>query len=130
MIKLVRNLLLLLNRSTFNGTLLFIPTSRIGKPGWYNKFRGQNCLLNQSPSKILLIGDSIISNLGRYPEIWKKYPSDYNTLILVYLGIKFNMYYGKYKISIFLVILALSIFLFFAEQTILTIIPQKILSTE
>ena len=75
-------------------TSLFIPTSRIGKPGWYNKFRGQNCLLNQSPSKILLISDSIISNLGR----WKKHPSDYNTLILVYLGIKFNMYYGEYKI--------------------------------
>ena len=66
MIKLVRDLLLLLNGLTFNGKLL------IGKPGWYNKFRDQNSLLNQSSAKILLIGDSIISNLGRYPEIWKK----------------------------------------------------------
>ena len=61
-------------------TSLFIPTSRIGKPGWYNKFREQNCLLNQSSSKILLNGDSVISNLGRYPEIWKKYFSSRNTL--------------------------------------------------
>ena len=45
----------------------FIPTSSIGKPGWYNKFREQNCLLNQSSSKI-----TIISNLDRYPEIWEK----------------------------------------------------------
>ena len=45
----------------------FIPTSSIGKPGWYNKFREQNCLLNQSSSKI-----TIISNLDRYPEIWGK----------------------------------------------------------
>ena len=49
----------------------FIPATRIGKPGWYNKSREQNCLLNQSSSKILLIGDSILSNLDRYPEIWK-----------------------------------------------------------
>ena len=48
----------------------FIPASRTGKPGWYNKFRKQGYLLNQSSSTILLIGDSIISNLGRYPEIW------------------------------------------------------------
>ena len=61
-------------------TSLFIPTSRIGKPDWYNKFRQQNYLLNQSLSKILLIGDSIISNLGRYHEIWKKYFSSNNTL--------------------------------------------------
>ena len=53
----------------------FIPTLRIG-----NKFREQSYLLNQSSSKILLIGDSIISNLGRYPKIWKKYFSSNNTL--------------------------------------------------
>ena len=53
-------------------TSYFIPALRIGKPGWYNKFREQNCLLNQSSLKILLIGDSVIPNLGRYPEIWKK----------------------------------------------------------
>ena len=58
----------------------FIPTSRIGKPGWYNKFREQNCLLNQLSSTTLLFGNSIISNLGKYPEIWKKYFSSHNTL--------------------------------------------------
>ena len=49
----------------------FIPLSKIGKPDWYNKFRDQNSLLNQSSAKILLIGDSIISSSGRYPDIWK-----------------------------------------------------------
>ena len=47
----------------------FIPTSRVGNSGWYIKFKEQICLLNHSSSKILLIGDSIISNLYRYPEI-------------------------------------------------------------
>ena len=69
MITLVRNLLLLNRFYPLMETSHFIPVSRIGKPGWYNKFREQNYLLNQSSSKILLIGDSIISNLGRYPEI-------------------------------------------------------------
>ena len=58
----------------------FIPTSRIGKPGWYNKFRDQNSLLCKSSAKILLIGDSIVSNLGKYPEIWKNHSSRHNTL--------------------------------------------------
>ena len=66
----------------------FIPTSRIGKPSWYNKFREQNCLLNQSSSKIFLIGDSIISNLGRYPRIWKKYFSSHNSLNFGIPGVK------------------------------------------
>ena len=47
----------------------FILVSAIGKRGWYNKLREQNILLKKSLSKILLIGNSIISNLGRYPEI-------------------------------------------------------------
>ena len=55
----------------------FIPASRIGKPGRHNKFRDQNSLLNQSSAKILLIDDSVISYLGRYPEIWKKYFSSH-----------------------------------------------------
>ena len=61
-------------------TSRFIPTSRIGKPGCYNKFRDQNSLLNQSSPKPSIIGDSIISNLGRYPEIWKKHFSRHSAL--------------------------------------------------
>ena len=61
-------------------TFHFIPTSRIGKPRCYNKFRDQNSLLNQSSAKILLIGNSIISNLGRYPQICDKYFSTHSTL--------------------------------------------------
>ena len=52
-------------------TSQFNLTSRKGKPGCYNKFKDQSSLLIQSSAKILLICDSIISNLGRYPEIWK-----------------------------------------------------------
>ena len=35
-------------------TFHFIPTSRIGKPRWYNKFRDQNSLLNQQKYYLLV----------------------------------------------------------------------------
>ena len=58
----------------------FIPTPRNGKPGWHENFRNHNYLLSHGPSKIILIGDTIISNLGRYPDIWRKNFSNHNTL--------------------------------------------------
>ena len=38
------------------------PTPRNGKHGWYN-----------SKAKMLIAADSLISNLSRYPKIWRKY---------------------------------------------------------
>ena len=57
----------------------FIPTPRHSKLGWYEKFREQNFLLNYSPSNILLIGDSLISNKNRYQEVLSEYFSKHNT---------------------------------------------------
>ena len=57
-----------------------IPVPRNGKAGWYKSFQEHNYLLQQSPAKILLIGDSLISNLTRYPDIWKSYFSRHNAL--------------------------------------------------
>ena len=99
----------------------FMPTPRIVKPSRHSKFRDQNSLLNQSSAKMLLIGDSIISSLGRYPEIWKKYFSCHNTLNFSIPGDKNqhvlwiiqNLNFSNNS----------SISSFFPEQKILTIIP-------
>ena len=32
-----------------------------------------NLILNNSKAKMLIVGDSLVSNLSRYPEIWRKY---------------------------------------------------------
>ena len=53
--------------SRFNCIIL---TPRNGKPGWYEKFKEHKYLLNHTSPKIILIGDSIIPNVGRYPDIW------------------------------------------------------------
>ena len=49
------------------------PTPRNGKHGWYDQFQKHNFLLNNSKAKMLVVGDSLVSNLSRYPEIWRKY---------------------------------------------------------
>ena len=41
-----------------------IPVPRNGKLGWYERFK-QKFLLQESPAKVTLIGDSLISNLSR-----------------------------------------------------------------
>ena len=56
------------------------PTPKNGKHGWYEQFRKHNLLLNKSKAKLLIIGDSLVSNLSRYPEIWRKYFSNHGAL--------------------------------------------------
>ena len=57
-----------------------IPTPRSGKLGWYEKLKQHSFLLQKSPAKLMLIGDSLISNLSRYPDVWKNYFSIHNML--------------------------------------------------
>ena len=87
-------------------------------------------IVDHSSSKILLIGDCIISNLARYPEIWKKYFFSHNTLNFGIPGDKIQHALWRIENLNFPLILVLSIFSFFVEQTILNITPQKNLSTE
>ena len=49
------------------------PTLRNGKHGWYDQFQKHNLLLNNRKVKILIVGKSLVSNLSRYPRIWRKY---------------------------------------------------------
>ena len=56
------------------------PTPRNGKHGWNNQFQKHNLLLNKSKAKLLIIGDSLVSNLSHYPDIWRKYFSNYGAL--------------------------------------------------
>ena len=58
----------------------FIPASRSSKLGWYEKFREQIFLLNDSPSNILLMGDSLISNISKCQDVWSEYFSKHSTL--------------------------------------------------
>ena len=57
-----------------------IAVPRNGKLGWYEKFKRHIFLFEESEAKVILIGDSLISNLSRYPDVWKNYFSIHNTL--------------------------------------------------
>ena len=54
----------------------FSPTLRNGKYGWHDQFQKHNLLLNKSKAKMLIVGDSLVSNLSRYPKMWRKYFSN------------------------------------------------------
>ena len=47
------------------------PTPRYGKHGWYNQYQKHNLLLNKSKAKLLIIGDSLVSNLSFIPNMEK-----------------------------------------------------------
>ena len=50
-------------QQSLNGNFIpFIHVPGNGKLGWYEKFKQHNFLLEESPAKIILIGDSLISN--------------------------------------------------------------------
>ena len=48
------------------------PTPRNDKYGWYDQFQKHNLLLNNSKAKMLIVSDSLVSNITRCPEIWRK----------------------------------------------------------
>ena len=71
---------MIFNKPSMEISLFFIPVPRNGKLGWYEEFKQHNFLLQQSPAKLLLIVGSLMSTLGRYPDVWKNYISIHNTL--------------------------------------------------
>ena len=44
-------------------------TPRNDKHGWYGQFQKDNPLLNNCKTKMLLVGDALVSNLSRYSKI-------------------------------------------------------------
>ena len=52
---------------------------RFFKPGWNEKQKSFVYAVKCSFSKIVLIGDSIVSSLTRYPMIWVEYYEPYDT---------------------------------------------------
>ena len=50
-----------------------IPTKRHNKPNWLNLHNNHCLIAKNSEATTLLIGDSIVAGLTRYPDTWKKY---------------------------------------------------------
>ena len=63
-----------------NSSISWSSTPRNGKPGWYDQFQTHNLLLNNSKAKMLIVRNSLVSNLSRYPKIWRKYFRNHTAL--------------------------------------------------
>ena len=103
------------------------PTPRNGKHGWYDQFRKHNLLLNKSKAKLLIIGDSLVSNLSRYPEIWRKYFSNHGALNFGIAGDKAQNVLWRVNNLHFSSNLHLNIFSFFVAPVTLIIILLSLL---
>ena len=56
------------------------PLPRLYKPGWFDQHKSFVDTAKCSSSKVLLIGDSIVSGLSRYDRVWSKYFEPYDAL--------------------------------------------------
>ena len=56
------------------------PCTRDNKPGWHAEHEKHVEIAKTSSANVLLIGDSIIQGLARYPKIWTKYFASLKTL--------------------------------------------------
>ena len=56
-----------------------IPSGR-DKPGWYAEHDKHVEVAKSSSASVLLIGDSLIRGLARYPKVWNQYFSPLKTL--------------------------------------------------
>ena len=56
-----------------------IPSGR-NKPGWYAEHDKHVELAKTSRASVLLIGDSLIRGLARYPKVWNQYFSPIKSL--------------------------------------------------
>ena len=53
--------------------MALIPSQRYSKPNWLILHKNRCLLAKNSIATTLLIGDSIIAGLNRYPSVWNKY---------------------------------------------------------
>ena len=51
-----------------------------GKPGWYGQHIRTLHQVIQQQAEVILLGDSIVANLGRYPDVWTKSLTQYITV--------------------------------------------------
>ena len=74
-------------RKSLVGYLNSVPTTpadRASKPGWMAEHEKHSDIAKSSNANVLLIGDSIIKGLSRYPKIWSRY---FNTMKALNFGV-------------------------------------------
>ena len=59
--------------NAFNSSPATIPSGRDNKVGWYDTHERHMKLASYSQPSVILIGDSIIAGLSRYPQVWNRF---------------------------------------------------------
>ena len=56
------------------------PSFRERKLGWYSCHRSHVNAIVRRQAKVVLLGDSLVANLGRYPSVWDRHLEAFNTV--------------------------------------------------
>ena len=62
--------------------MALIPSQRFYKSNWVEYHRNHCSMINELKSNTLLLGESIVAGLSRYPYLWKEYFAPINALNL------------------------------------------------
>ena len=62
--------------------IALIPTEPLYKSNWIEYHRNHCSMIKDAKPNTLLLGDSIVAGLSRYPSVWNKYFAPINALNL------------------------------------------------
>ena len=62
--------------------MALIPTERFNKSNWIEYLRNHCFIIKNAKPNALLLGDSIVAGLSRYPNVWNEYFTPINALNL------------------------------------------------
>ena len=62
--------------------MALIPTERFNKSNWIEYHRNHCVIIKNAKPNTLLLGDSTVAGLSRYPNVWNKYFAPINALNL------------------------------------------------
>ena len=104
--------------------VVLIPTERFNESNWIEYYLNHCFMIKNAKPCTLLLGDSIVAGLSRYPNVWNEYFAPINALNLGIGRDRVNMFFGEP--SIYLYHHPWKMLLFYAEpiisQLMLTVI--------
>ena len=76
--------------------------SRIKKATWYGEHIRSYTAISKEQAEVVLLGDSIVANLARYPAVWDHLEKKKKQSIVAFGVIRHRMSCGGLRICIFL----------------------------
>ena len=81
--------------------IALIPTEPLYKSNWIEYYRNHCSMIKDAKPNTLLLGDSIVAGLSRYPNVWNEYFAPINAMNLGIGGDRVEMLYCEPSIYLY-----------------------------